>query len=102
MTKKSVINNRRMKFWLACIYVNWDDEDGGHHDIANYGIDQGDIGQCLSWLTLDNNIEDTAEWMHKIFDYVIHDIADNYEFDKDAVGDVRYWKRATAVWRKED
>ena len=100
MTKKSIINNRRMKFWLACIYVNWDDEDGGYHDIANYGIDQGDIGQCLSWLTLDNNIEDTAEWMHKIFDYVIHDIADNYEFDKDAVGDVRYWKRATAIWRK--
>ena len=102
MTKKSIINNRRMKFWLACIYVNWDDEDGGYHDIANYGISQGNSGQCLSWLTLDNNIEDRAGWMHKIFDYVIHDIADNYEFDKDAVGDVRYWKRATAIWRKED
>lgn len=102
MTRKSIINNKRMRYWLACIYVNWGDEDGGYHDIADYDIPRENIGQCLSWLTLDNDITDNQEWMRKIFDYVIHDIADNYEFEKDAVGDVRYWKKATAVWRKEE
>ena len=102
MTRKSIINGKYMQRWLADIYVNWDNEDGGYHDIADYGIEQRAIGQCLAWLTLRRNIIDTQEWMRQIFDYVIHDIADNYEFEKDAVGNVRYWKRATAVWRKED
>lgn len=99
MTKKEIINNEHMKLWLASIYVNWDDEDDGYHDISDYGIKQGDIGQCLSWLVLEE-VGDDIEWMNKIFDYVIHDVADNYEFDEDAVGNDGYWKQAASDWRK--
>jgi hypothetical protein len=102
MTKKKVINSERMRCWLACIYVNWDPEDDGYHDIAKYGIGQADIGQCLSWLTIET-ISPGTKWMDKIFNYVIHDIADNYEFEKDALGgrrEVRYWKRAVSLWRQ--
>ena len=99
MTRKSIINNERMRCWLASIYVNWDEDDGGYHDIADYGITQESIGQCLSWLVLGDATYEQG-WMRKIFDYVIHDVADNYEFDEDSVGNVRYWKKATAIWRK--
>ena len=91
LSMDELVNSRQMCHYLGMIMMNWDDDDGGYHDICNYKIGYDEVAWALAWAST-GSADYVQDWFKPVFDFVFHDIKDNYEFDEDAVPHVEFWK----------
>ena len=92
LSMEELVNSRQMCHYLGMIMANWDEsglpKENPYHDCW---VGYQDVAWVLAWAAMGQATYDNPIFKDT-FDFVFHDIKDNYEFDEDAVPHVEFWK----------